>query len=208
MKKIQIKDEYITETNPDTANVKELVKMANINENNSIKVAVVLAPDLYLIKELNGEITIPKEIEGIKIIGIDDLAFAHIRNLRKLTINAEINGIGGSAFWRCSSLSTINIPDSVTTIGDSAFRGCSNLSTINIPDSVTTIGNYVFADCSNLTEITIPNKDINVGECIFNNGADITVNVPFKEGEQPATWDANWNGNKFGSNTITVNYAK
>ena len=93
-------------------------------------------------------------------------------------------------------------------IGERAFDGCSSLSTINIPDSVTMIGNYAFYECSNLTEITIPNKDITVGAYIFDRGADITVNVPFKEGEQPETWDANWNGNEYGDNTITVNYAK
>ena len=248
-----IKDEYITETNPDTANVKELVKMANINDNNSIKIAATLAPEYYLIKELNGEITIPKEIEGTKIIGIDSRAFSNIINLSKATINAEIaeikneafyyceslrtinipnsvttigeatfagcsnlstinipdgvTMIGESAFESCSRLNTINIPDGVTTIGDSAFWGCSNLSTINIPDSVTTIGSYAFVACTSLTEITIPNKDITVGAYIFDEGADITVNVPFKEGEQPETWDANWNGNEYGDNTITVNYA-
>ncbi len=202
-----IKDEYLTTTNPDTANVKELVKMANINDNNSIKIAVGLGPEHYLIKELNGEITIPKEIEGIKIIGIDERAFLQIINLTKVTINARIKEIGSEAFYRCESLSTINIPDSVTTIGDSAFGSCSSLSTINIPDSVTTIGKQTFAVCTSLTEITIPNKDITVGAYIFDRGADITVNVPFKEGEQPETWDANWNST-YGDNTITVNYAK
>ena len=272
-----IKDEYITETNPDTANVKELVKMANINENNSIKIAATLAPEYYLIKELNGEITIPKEIEGTKIIGINNDAFLGIVNLKKVTINAEIKEIGTSAFawckslsiinipqsttvigerafYVCESLSTINIPNSVTTIGEEAFGSCSSLTEItipnsittigalafiscsslnmiNIPDSVTTIGSYAFANCSNLTtinipesvteigdeafsgctsltEITIPNKDITVRINICAEEADITFNVPYKEGEQPETWDANWNGNGIGDNTITVNYAK
>ena len=64
--------------------------MANIN-NNSIKLASMQAK--YLVEELNEEITIPKEINGTKIVGIDTSAFYGIFNLKRVTINAEIDTI-------------------------------------------------------------------------------------------------------------------
>ena len=147
------------ETNPTVSNTKELVKMANIN-NNSIKLAGMQAK--YLVEELNEEITIPKEINGTKIVGIDTSAFYGIFNLKRVTINAEID-----------------------TIKESAFEMCMNLN-----------------------EITIPSTVVNMGRDVFFACRDITINVPFKEGEQPETWDADWNLKSSEDDIMTINYAK
>ena len=159
-----IKDEYLTdsdpsESNPRVSNAKELVKIANIN-NNSIKLASMRL--MYLVEELNEEITIPKEINGTKIVGIDTSAFYGIFNLKRVTINAEID----------------------------------------------TIKERAFAYCDNLNEITIPSTVVNMGTKVFYACSDITINVPFKEGEQPETWDADWNLKASEDDIMTINYAK
>ena len=76
---------------------------------------------------------IPREIDGVTITGIGELAFAYASRLTSLTI-----------------------PDSVTSIGNAAFLGCTGLTSMTIPDSVNYIGSRVFSGCSSLFSLTIP----------------------------------------------------
>ena len=77
-----------------------------------------------------------------------------------LEIPAELNGhrvtgIGEMAFAFNSSLTFISIPDSVTSIGDDAFFLCDSLTSATIPDSVAMVGLNPFFGCSKLTKILI-----------------------------------------------------
>ena len=63
----------------------------------------------------------------------------------------KVVGIGNSAFAGCSSLISVVISEGVTSIGKYAFSGCSSLTSVVIPDSVTSIGGYAFEGCSSLT---------------------------------------------------------
>ena len=108
----------------------------------------------------------------------------------------------------CKNLSSIIIPSSVTSIGNVAFSYCENLSNIIIPSSVTSIGTQAFSECRNLLNITIPASVTTMGSEVFQGNPILTsVNVSFKEGEQPAGWNENWNVLSDGY-TVTVNYAK
>ena len=152
-------------------------------------------------KELK-KVNIPKKVDTIS-----ESTFAFCTNLESITIPSNVTSIGENAFGMCKNLSSIIIPSSVTAIGDYAFSGCENLSNIIIPSSVTSIGNHAFSGCSNLLNITIPASVTTMGSEVFGIIPSITVNVPFKEGEQPSGWDANWNQTNSDC-TITVNYAK
>ena len=104
-------------------------------------------------------------------------------------------------------LINIKIPDRVSYIGSIAFADCTSLTSITIPNSVTSIGQNAFWGCTELTSITIPNSVTTMGYGVFENIPSITVNVPFKKGETPEGWNANWNGTN--SNClVTVNYLK
>ena len=93
----------------------------------------------------------------------------------------------------------------VTSIGGSAFFDCTNLISITIPDSVTSIGKDAFSECTNLASITIPNSVTSMGAYVFYAWTPSqTINVPFKEGEEPDGWDEFW---KYGCNA-TINYLK
>ena len=153
-------------------------------------------------KELK-KVNIPKKVDTIS-----KRTFVHCTNLESITIPSNVTSIGEDAFGLCKNLSSIIIPSSVTSIGNMAFADCENLSNIIIPSSVTAIGDYAFSGCRNLLNITIPASVTTMGSNVFQGNPILTsVNVSFKEGEQPAGWNKNWNVLSDGY-TVTVNYAK
>ena len=129
------------------------------------------------------------------------------KTIKKIIISEGIENIGDDAFVASVGLENIIIPNSVISIGKTAFWGCTELTSITIPNSVTSIGQNAFWGCTELTSITIPNSVTTMGYGVFENIPSITVNVPFKKGETPEGWNANWNGTN--SNClVTVNYLK
>lgn len=67
-------------------------------------------------KKTTGEVTIPNEANGYKVVAI-----------------------GGRAFYECGDLTSVHIPNSVTSIEYRAFDKCFNLANITIPNSVISI---------------------------------------------------------------------
>jgi hypothetical protein len=86
-----------------------------------------------------------------------------------------VTGIEASAFSGCTSLTSITIPSGVTSIGASAFSGCTGLTSITIPTSVTSIGGYAFYGCAGLTNITIPSSVASIGTGAFLNCTGLSV---------------------------------
>ncbi len=117
-------------------------------------------------------------LNGIEVI--ESGAFAHTKNLEKITLPSTLLELGNYSFLGCASLTNIMIPNSVAKIGKLTFRFCNNLTEITIPSSVTTMGTHVFTD--------IPS---------------ITVHVSWKEGEKPEGWDDNWT-----DSNVVIDYAK
>ena len=120
-------------------------------------------------------------------------------------------------------MTAIEIPSSVETIGERIFRRCTGLVNVTFEkgsrltsitgDCVKDSGNRVtsygaFLECTSLTKIEIPASVTTMGSEVFQGNPILTsVNVSFKEGEQPAGWNKNWNVLSDGY-TVTVNYAK
>lgn len=128
-----------------------------------------------------GELTIPAEYNGSKVVKIGANAFDNCIGLNVVTIPEGVTAIGDSAFEGCSAMEVINLPESLTAIGDYAFFGCDGLKTVVLYPAVTDIGAYAFYDCANLHSIALPEsltaiKEGTFGECV----SLATIFVPSK----------------------------
>ena len=124
-------------------------------------------------------ITVPSQVGGYKVTGIDYQAFRNCTSLTSVSLPDSITSIGWSAFSGCTSLTSIHIPDGVTSIGKSAFENCTSLTSINIPDNVTSIAAYTFSGCTSLISISIPDGVISIGYWAFYGCTSLTsISIP------------------------------
>ncbi len=124
-------------------------------------------------------IVIPQEIEGHRIVGIDNNVFAHNPHMRTLVIEAEA-AISDSAFANCYMLNSVKIRKPLA-IGSYAFSMCQNLEKVEIEDAseITRISVSTFADCIKLKEFAVPQNVTEIGDMAFANcGALTTVSLP------------------------------
>lgn len=144
---------------------------------------------------------IPTEINGIRVVRIDnyafyysglssvsipdsvisigDYAFSDCDLLTNITIPNSVTSIGDYAFYFCASLTRVIIPSSVKNIGTCAFSNCFGLTSVNISSGITTIENGLFQGCNSLTNITIPNSVKCIGVCAFSECSGlIQVTIP------------------------------
>ena len=102
------------------------------------------------------EITLGGDIEGHRVVGIDDDAFSDNKNLVKLTI-CDID-VPSGAFEDCESLEVVTLSN-ITSIGISAFEGCDRLETVTVTEGksgqLLKIGSRAFANCSSLESVEI-----------------------------------------------------
>lgn len=126
------------------------------------------------------DVSIPAEIDGRVVIGIDSSAF-NGTEIKNLHLPSTINWIGEGAF-ASSSLNSVNIPEGVKEIPASAFHGCSELTSVSLPSSITSIGEYAFYLCSALTDIDLPSSVNSIGAYAFSgcrnaNGLSLPRNL-------------------------------
>lgn len=124
-------------------------------------------------------IVIPQEVEGHRIVGIDNNVFAHNPHMRTLVIEAEA-AISDSAFANCYMLNSVKIRKPLA-IGSYAFSMCQNLEKVEIEDAseITRISVGTFADCTKLKEFSVPQNVTEIGDMAFANcGALTTVSLP------------------------------
>ena len=140
------------------------------------------------------EITVPSEIDGVKVIGIGMAAFKappyyknNTQTVKSITLSEGITRIEIGAFSGSyikdfegvhivrNILETVNLPDSITYIGEGAFKYC-NVSSINLSENITRIEDYTFYS-SELCEVNIPTQTEYIGEGAFaySHVADIEL---------------------------------
>lgn len=88
---------------------------------------------------LAGEVTIPKELEGLPVTVIEKKSFLSKKNLRK-----------------------VFLPDTVEEIGDWAFAYCDNLEQVELPEREIRFGKVVFLECGKLRSLVIRGKEQSV----------------------------------------------
>ena len=89
----------------------------------------------YLLDE--EEVTVPAEVKGCKVTKIEARAF-YGKNMKKVTVLAEVTEIGESAFADCAKMEWIDLRRGLQTIGASAFEGTTALIGIYIMGAETT----------------------------------------------------------------------
>ena len=73
--------------------------------------------------QISGDITIPEEASGYRVVRIEDYAFNQ------------------------AAITSVYIPNSVETIGSSAFTGCTDLKSVRLPMQLKSIESFTFYCC-------------------------------------------------------------
>ena len=85
-------------------------------------------------------ITLPNSLETI-----DEQAFAHMPNLKKVIFGDSLESIGRRAFLDDKALRACALPDSVEHIGAHAFEGIGSYESISLPENLVWLGEEAFA---------------------------------------------------------------
>ncbi|GEM_PF-2545739 len=99
-------------------------------------------------------ITVPAEINGIPITGINTYALAQNKTVRHMILPDTIREIGDDAFSE-SVIETIEFGSGLERIGYYAFSGCENLKEVTLPGSLKMISRYAF-NCCSLQNVKLP----------------------------------------------------
>lgn len=102
-------------------------------------------------KGAGGDVIIPAEIDGMRVVEIESRAFENCAELTSVTIPGSVESIGEDAFANCVNLSSVTIEYGVREIDEYAFSSCTALARLDIPDSVMEIERFAFSGCLNLT---------------------------------------------------------
>ena len=124
-------------------------------------------------------IIIPETLDGYKVVGIGDGAFANNRTIRSIIIPDQVESIGSRAFAYCSNLAAIVLPQSLGCIESSCFVNCGALTSIDIPGHVTEIDMYAFQGCESLESVYLPDGLKELWPYAFSDCTSIrTIEIP------------------------------
>lgn len=119
--------------------------------------------DLYNGNIVSSELIIPNYIDGKKVVGISDYAFANNcygkDNIKTIVLPNTIKYIGKNAFYNSQNITNIDIPNgTLEEIDDNAFTNIPQLKKLNIPSSIKSISKTAFEQ-SSITDFVIDSND-------------------------------------------------
>lgn len=120
------------------------------------------------VSQVSGDITIPEEAKGYRVVQIETSAFEQTA-ITGVFIPNSVKTIGSYAFQMCVDLKSVRLSEQLTRIAGYTFYGCKSLTSIDIPEGVTSIGDYAFAGCEQLKDINIPSGVEQFGKNVFWN---------------------------------------
>ena len=118
--------------------------------------------------QASGDITIPEEANGYRVVRIESYAFNQAA-ITSVLIPSSVETIGSEAFTGCADLKSVRLPLQLKSIESFTFYGCESLTSIDIPEGVTSIGEYAFANCKQMKEVNIPSSVTHFGGSVFWN---------------------------------------
>ncbi len=109
---------------------------------------------VYYPQGKEGDYELPQTVEeiGAKV-------FYNVKELTKITINANVKLIGEEAFFGCGKIAQVVFAgnsDVALTIGKGAFKNCVGITEIALPERTVSVGIEAFMGCANLASVSIP----------------------------------------------------
>lgn len=126
----------------------------------------------YIGKE--SKIIIPSEIDGYKIVGIDEYAFTCNKYINEVIIPEGVETIAEGAFKACNNLTSVSMPESLVSINGRAFMSTS-LKSVDIPENVRTVGTCAFQSCKKLTTAKFGKNIKLIGYNAFSDNLDTII---------------------------------
>ena len=133
-----VQTEDVTDTQPATETVEEVVTEPTIPTTSSIGLTFTL--------NSNGK---GYTCTGIGTCTDTDIVLDTYNGL-------PVTAIGYEAFRGCSQMTSISLPSTVNQIEQGAFWDCTGLTGVVIPKRVTELSMQLFEGCTSLTSLTLP----------------------------------------------------
>lgn len=118
------------------------------------------------------QIFLPKSIKSIRF-----RAFAELKSLRTVRLDADLTELPSSLFAGCSNLQNFSMPQSVKKIGTMCFSDTA-ISSITIPEGVTIIEEDTFSGCKNLHSIVLPESITEIHYGAFYDSGLESIRIP------------------------------
>lgn len=115
------------------------------------------------------EITVPNQINGVKVTSIGENAFALCSGIERIVVSEGITQIKNGAFFDCLSLADVVLPESLEKLGSQpssseiiwgnykgVFENCA-IKSLDLPYKLNFVGRRAFRGCKRLAKINLPN---------------------------------------------------
>ena len=93
--------------------------------------------DDFIAIDVDGDLVIPNEINGIPVVKVGNCAFENNTGLTSVTFGwwSPVRSIGAEAFRKCTSLKSVSLPGGLCHIGSLAFNRCHEelFDTVTVP---------------------------------------------------------------------------
>lgn len=120
-------------------------------------------------------LTIPEEIDGMKVVEIGESAFEGNEMLLYLELPSTDIKLGKRFCSGCTSLVSVNLSNSVKTLPVGAFEECRNLSMISGTSALTEISSQAFASCTSLSDLKISDSLVSIGDEAFRGCTSLSA---------------------------------
>ena len=134
---------------------------------------------------VEGVLTIPSNINGVPVIGIDRLTRNVTVNdnktyhpeVTKVILPASVEYISNYAFYGMRNLETVEFEAGsvLEKVDVGAFMDCTSLKNITLPSSTWIIGMKAFANCTSLQNFQIPMRTATIGSMAFAGCKELTA---------------------------------